>query len=128
MDTLLVLTNLPDPAAALRALRKPCRVVVYSDAKYLVQGASLWIKGWQARGWQTRDGKPVANRDEWEALLEAARPHQVTWLLPQGEGSPADLDRAGIPMAVPVLEEKVLYLLDPIGASKRSAALRCDST
>ena len=35
-----------------------------------------------------------------------------------------DLDPAQIPMAAPVTTEKVLYLLDPIGASRRSAALR----
>ena len=35
-----------------------------------------------------------------------------------------DLDRAQIPMTAPVGEEKVLYLLDPIGASRRSATLR----
>jgi electron-transferring-flavoprotein dehydrogenase len=34
------------------------------------------------------------------------------------------LENAGIPMAAPVGEEKVLYLLDPIGASRRSTALR----
>ena len=35
-----------------------------------------------------------------------------------------DIEKAGIPMAAPVGEEKVLYLLDPIGASRRSALLR----
>jgi ribonuclease HI len=80
---------------ALRALTKPCRVVLYSDADYLVKGASLWLEGWQARGWQTRDGKPVANRTEWEALVEAARPHLVTWLLAREDAIPDDLDRAG---------------------------------
>ncbi|MCX8155820.1 MAG: 4Fe-4S ferredoxin [Verrucomicrobiae bacterium] len=35
-----------------------------------------------------------------------------------------DLDPAQIPMAAPVAEEKVLYLLDPVGASRRSAGLR----
>ena len=35
-----------------------------------------------------------------------------------------DLDPAQIPMAAPVAEEKVLYLLDPIGASRRSATMR----
>ncbi len=77
--------------AALKALNRPCRVVLYSDADYLVKGASLWVQNWQARGWQTRDGKPVANREAWEALLEAARPHQVTWLLAQGDAVPQDL-------------------------------------
>src|SRR5208282_6516091 len=35
-----------------------------------------------------------------------------------------DIDKAGIPMAAPVGEEKVLYLLDPVGASRRSSLLR----
>jgi len=35
-----------------------------------------------------------------------------------------DIDKAGIPMAAPVGEEKVLYLLDPVGASRRPAMLR----
>jgi len=35
-----------------------------------------------------------------------------------------DLDQAQIPMTAPVGEEKVLYLLDPVGASRRSATLR----
>jgi electron-transferring-flavoprotein dehydrogenase len=35
-----------------------------------------------------------------------------------------NLDQAQIPMSAPVGEEKVLYLLDPIGASRRSATLR----
>jgi ribonuclease HI len=81
-------------AKALQALTKPCRVTLYSDANYLIKGASRWVKRWQARGWQTREGKPVANQAEWEVLLEAARPHHVTWLLARGDVVPADLDRA----------------------------------
>ena len=79
---------------ALLALSKPCQVTVYSDAKYLVKGASQWFKGWQARGWRTKEGKPVANRPEWEALLQAAEPHHVSWVLVQGEDIPDDLLRA----------------------------------
>jgi ribonuclease HI len=80
---------------ALKAMSRPCQVTLYSDAKYLIQGGSSWVRGWQARGWQTRDGKPVANQDEWKALLEAARLHQVTWRLVQGDDAPEDLARAG---------------------------------
>ena len=35
-----------------------------------------------------------------------------------------ELEKAGIPMAAPISEEKVLYLLDPIGPSRRSDALK----
>jgi electron-transferring-flavoprotein dehydrogenase len=39
-----------------------------------------------------------------------------------------DLDPSQIPMCAPVKREKVLYLLDPIGASRRSATLRTVDT
>jgi electron-transferring-flavoprotein dehydrogenase len=35
-----------------------------------------------------------------------------------------DLKTAGVPLATPVTGEKMLYLLDPVGASRRSATLR----
>ena len=35
-----------------------------------------------------------------------------------------DLNPADIPMAVPVRQEKVVYLLDPLGATRRSPALK----
>jgi electron-transferring-flavoprotein dehydrogenase len=38
------------------------------------------------------------------------------------------MEQAGIPMSVPVGEERVVYLLDPHGASRRSAALRATDT
>jgi ribonuclease HI len=74
-------------AEGLGALTRPCSVTIHSDADYLIRGASQWIKGWVARGWLTRDGKPVANRAEWESLIEAASPHEVSWQL----GHPDDL-------------------------------------
>ena len=35
-----------------------------------------------------------------------------------------DLDPAQIPLCAPVKQEKVLYLLDPVGVSRRSVTLR----
>lgn len=39
-----------------------------------------------------------------------------------------NLDKAEIPMAAPVTEERILYLLDPHGASRRSMTLRAADT
>jgi ribonuclease HI len=79
---------------ALQTLTRPCSVTVYSDAEYLIKGAAQWCQGWQARNWQTKDGKPVANRTEWEALLAAAQPHHVTWQIAPPATAPADMERA----------------------------------
>ena len=81
-------------AEGLWALTRPCSVLVLSDADYLIRGASQWIKGWLARNWRTKDGKPVANRSEWDALLAAMRPHRVRWQLAQASDYPL-LEKAG---------------------------------
>jgi ribonuclease HI len=31
-----------------------------------------WWAGWKRRGWKNSQGKPVANRDLWEQLIEVA--------------------------------------------------------
>ncbi len=80
---------------ALRALSTPSRVTVVSDASYLIEGASRWVPGWQARAWRTKEGKPVAHRALWEVLLEEARKHQVHWQLAPAERPPEDLRLAG---------------------------------
>ncbi len=81
-------------AEALWAITRPCSIMVVSDADYLIRGASQWIAAWQARDWRTKDGKPVANRGEWEALLAAMQPHRVRWQLGQVDQNP-DLALAG---------------------------------
>jgi ribonuclease HI len=70
--------------AALQGLRAvPDRrpVVVYAASDYLIRGASEWAPRWQRSGWRTRGGSEVQNRESWEALLEAAAPHRVSWQL-----------------------------------------------
>ena len=47
---------------AMKRIKKPCEVEIYTDSVYLQQGAEVWLKGWQAAGWINAKGKPVANR------------------------------------------------------------------
>ena len=63
----------------LAALKQPCRVELYSDSKYVLQGLSEWIKGWKARGWRTASKEPVKNVDLWQALDGEAARHTVTF-------------------------------------------------
>ncbi|HEY4527049.1 MAG TPA: ribonuclease H [Candidatus Paceibacterota bacterium] len=44
-------------------------IMIYTDSSYVMNGATLWGKGWKARGWITKDKKPVLNRDMWEPFL-----------------------------------------------------------
>ena len=62
----------------LEALRFPCHVELYSDSQYLVKSfEEHWIEKWQKNGWKTSGREPVKNRDLWERLLTAMKPHEV---------------------------------------------------
>lgn len=64
---------------ALRALKEPCVVELFTDSEYVRQGITAWLPAWKVRGWRTTDKKPVKNADLWRALDEAARRHRITW-------------------------------------------------
>ena len=64
----------------LRSLTRPSTVTVHIDSSYVMDAiVKRWIVGWQARGWKTSTKQPVKNRELWEALLAALKPHAVTW-------------------------------------------------
>ena len=63
---------------ALRLLREPCEVTLYSDSKYVMDGITKgWAKGWKARGWKKADKTPAKNPELWDALLSLLEYHTV---------------------------------------------------
>lgn len=78
---------------ALNALIEPCKVDLYSDSKYVLDGMSKWIHGWQRNGWVNASKKPVRNADLWHDLIEAARPHEVNWHWVRGHNGHPENER-----------------------------------
>ena len=63
---------------ALRLLKEPCIVELYSDSKYVVDAIDKgWLYGWQKKGWIKADKKPVLNVDLWQQLLPLLARHNV---------------------------------------------------
>jgi ribonuclease HI len=78
----------------LEALKRPCRVQLYTDSTYVRDGITKWIHGWRKNGWRTADRKPVKNAELWQELVEAAAPHRVEWHWVKGHSGHAENDRA----------------------------------
>jgi ribonuclease HI len=78
---------------ALQALSEPCEVALYSDSKYVLDGITKWIHGWQKRGWINSSKKPVLNADLWRELLDASARHKVSWHWVKGHSGHPDNDR-----------------------------------
>jgi len=74
---------------ALRGLKEPCLVTLYTDSRYLKDGITSWIQKWKKNGWKTASKEPVKNKDLWEVLDEVVRKHQIEWKWVKGhDGHP----------------------------------------
>ncbi len=80
--------------SALEALKRPCRVKLHTDSKYVLEGATRWIHGWKKNGWRTADKKPVKNVELWQRLDEARNGHQVEWIWVKGHSGHPENERA----------------------------------
>ncbi|MBN8817789.1 MAG: ribonuclease HI [Sphingomonas sp.] len=78
----------------LKALTRPCHVVLSTDSSYVKDGITKWIHGWKRNGWRTADKKPVKNADLWQALLDASHRHQVDWQWVKGHAGHPENERA----------------------------------
>ena len=69
----------------LQALREPCRVILTSDSRYLVDAVTKgWLSSWQRRGWRKAGNDPVLNVDLWQQLLPLLEQHQVEFVWVKG--------------------------------------------
>lgn len=78
----------------LEQLKRPVRVHIYTVSDYLENGATSWVPAWKARGWKTRDDKPVSHRDLWQRLDTLCKKHRVEWHVVDGKNPPEDLEYA----------------------------------
>ena len=54
-------------------------ITVFTDSKYLINGITLWIKGWKNNGWITKTKDDVVNKDLWMKLDAAVKDRSVKW-------------------------------------------------
>ena len=78
----------------LEALKRRCRVSLYTDSQYVQKGISTWIVDWKRRGWRTADKKPVKNVDLWQQLDALSREHDVDWHWVRGHAGHDGNERA----------------------------------
>ena len=79
---------------ALKALKRPCHVQLWTDSNYVRDGITKWIHGWRRNGWRTADKKPVKNAELWQALLEATEAHRIDWHWVKGHAGHPENERA----------------------------------
>ena len=94
---------------ALKALKRPCKVTLHLDSKYVLQGITEWLPGWKAKGWKTASKQPVKNVDLWQQLdtLVHTAGHEIEWRWVKGHAGDPGNERAdelankGVPQVSP---------------------------
>ncbi len=55
------------------------KINLFTDSKYVIDGANSWMVNWKKNGWQTAQKKPVKNKDLWIKLDTLIQTHKLTW-------------------------------------------------
>lgn len=75
--------NQMELTAVVEALRevagKVTEVEIYTDSKYVVEGATGWIFGWMKNGWKTKANTDVLNKELWQSLAKLLQQVKVVW-------------------------------------------------
>lgn len=77
----------------LNALIEPCQVTLYTDSRYVIDGITKWVHGWQKKGWVNASKQPVRNADLWHELIEAANRHKIDWQWVRGHDGHVENER-----------------------------------
>ena len=79
-DTTNNIMELTAVIEALKLLKRPCRVNLYSDSAYVVNAfEQKWIYGRIKNNWKTSNKEPVKNKELWEELYSLTKIHNVTF-------------------------------------------------
>ena len=79
---------------ALEALKKPCKVVLTSDSKYLTDAINQkWLEGWVRNGWRTASKAPVKNVELWKRLIDCMKPHDIEFVWVKGHNGHPENER-----------------------------------
>ncbi len=78
---------------ALQVLNQPCEITLCTDSKYVIDGITKWVHGWQKKGWVNASRQPVANAELWREMLAATKPHKITWQWVRGHNGHAENER-----------------------------------
>ncbi|MBH9552572.1 ribonuclease HI [Inhella gelatinilytica] len=79
---------------ALAALKRSCKIQLYTDSEYVLKGMTEWLPGWVRRGWKTAAGAPVKNQELWLRLAGLAALHEIKWHWVKGHAGHEGNERA----------------------------------
>lgn len=78
---------------ALKLLKFPCKIDLYTDSQYVQKGMLEWVENWKKRNWKTSSKKPVKNAEQWQELDEISQKHDINWHWVKGHAGHPENER-----------------------------------
>ena len=69
---------------ALKAIKHPSKIKLYTDSQYVKNGITEWIINWKKNGWKTANKKSVSNKELWVELDKNVNLHFIEWFWVKG--------------------------------------------
>ena len=79
---------------ALKSLKRPMKVDLFTDSQYLRDGITKWMFQWKKNNWRLSNKKSVKNQDLWQILDELIRIQHVEWHWVRGHSGHPENERA----------------------------------
>lgn len=80
--------------AALRALKTPADVILYSDSRYVINGIKKgWARKWRANYWMRTKSEAAENSDLWAQFLDLCDSHRVRFIWVHGHAGHPENER-----------------------------------
>ncbi len=79
---------------ALKALKKACDIVLYTDSRYVMDGIQKWLPNWKINNWRTTNKKSaVKNIELWQELDALQSQHNIQWVWVKGHNGHPENER-----------------------------------
>lgn len=80
--------------SALKLLKEPCCVKLYSDSQYVCNAMTKgWAEKWRNNGWMRNKKEPALNPELWEELLRLCEVHKVVFVWLKGHAGHPENER-----------------------------------
>lgn len=79
---------------SLKALKRPCDIVLCTDSRYVMDGVLQWLPNWKQNNWRTANKKSaVKNLELWQELDSLLSKHQIKWVWVKGHNGHPENER-----------------------------------
>ena len=80
--------------SALKNLKFPCNVNLYSDSKYIVDAINKgWVTKWEKNNWMRTKTEMASNVDLWKQIVDLINIHKVNFIWVKGHANNIENER-----------------------------------